>query len=101
MASRTATRTFRSGGTNIALPTDAQEADRPARRECRPSHTLSPPSSALGNDEFVAWGCASDSVVEAFHVVVSKWGALPPRPEEAQVPAGPRGAKRKAPSPGP
>ena len=55
----------------------------------------------LGNDEFVAWGCASDSVVEAFHVVVSKWGALPPRPEEAQVPAGPRGAKRKAPSPGP
>lgn len=27
----------------------------------------------LGNDSFVAWGCASDSVVEAFIVRVSHW----------------------------
>ena len=27
----------------------------------------------LGNDSFVAWGCASDSVVEAFIVRVSRW----------------------------
>jgi hypothetical protein len=27
----------------------------------------------LGNDSFVAWACASDSVVEAFVVHVSRW----------------------------
>lgn len=27
----------------------------------------------LGNDSFVAWACASDSVVEAFVVRVSRW----------------------------
>ena len=27
----------------------------------------------LGNDSFIAWGCASDSVVEAFVVRVSTW----------------------------
>ena len=27
----------------------------------------------LGDDAFIAWACASDSVVEAFHVQVSRW----------------------------
>ena len=27
----------------------------------------------LGNDTFVAWACASDSVVEAFVVRVTRW----------------------------
>jgi predicted GH43/DUF377 family glycosyl hydrolase len=32
-------------------------------------------SSAQGitSDEFIAWGCASDSVIDAFHVIVSRW----------------------------
>ena len=27
----------------------------------------------LGNDRFIAWGCASDSLVEAFLLQVSLW----------------------------
>lgn len=38
---------------------------------------LMPLGNASGNDEFVAWACASDSVVEAFRVIVSKWYPVP------------------------
>jgi hypothetical protein len=34
----------------------------------------------LGNDTFIAWGCASDSLVEAFFLRVSSWSTMERQP---------------------